>query len=112
MLLEEFLKPMRISQRAFAERIGVTLARLSEIIHGKRAVTGDTALRLARALGTDAEWWLRMQLAVDLYDLAHSESAKEIQRIKPLPAISAGERSPARRTSPRAARKRRPISRA
>jgi addiction module HigA family antidote len=67
-LLREFLEPLQITQAAFAKRIGVTPARLSEIIHGKRPVTMDTALRLERALGFNAESWLRMQLTVDMFD--------------------------------------------
>jgi antitoxin HigA-1 len=86
MLVEEFLRPLGVTQVAFAKRIGVTYPRLNEIIRGKRAVTVDTALRFARALGTSPEWWMRMQLAVDLYDATHGTAAKEIARIKPVHA--------------------------
>lgn len=85
-LLSEFLEPLGISQLAFAKHIGITPARLSEIVHGKRAVTMDTAMRFERALGFAADSWMRMQLAVDLYDARHGAAAKEISKIKPLRA--------------------------
>src|SRR3972149_11383720 len=58
MLLEEFLKPLGITQSAFAARLGVSFPRLNEIINGKRSVTPDTALRLARVTGMSADFWL------------------------------------------------------
>jgi addiction module HigA family antidote len=61
MLLEEFLKPLGISQSAFSVKLGVSFPRLNEIIRGKRAVTPDTALRLARVLGMPADFWLGLQ---------------------------------------------------
>ena len=83
-LVQDFLVPLAITQSAFAAHIGITAARLSEIIHGKRAVTIDTALRFERALGLDAETWLRLQLSVDLYDAKHGAIAKIAARIKPI----------------------------
>jgi antitoxin HigA-1 len=83
-LLRQFLEPLGITQAAFAKHIGITAARLSEIIHGKRAVTIDTAIRFERALGFSAESWLRMQLALDMYDAHHGPTAKALARIKPL----------------------------
>ena len=83
-LLREFLEPLEITQAAFAKRIGVTAARLSEIIHGKRPITMDTALRLERALGMKAESWLRMQLTVDMYDALHGPAARVVASIKPV----------------------------
>lgn len=73
---------MEITQAAFAAHTGTTVARLNEIIKGKRSVTPDTAMRFARALGTTTEFWLRAQLAVDLYDAQHGENAGEIKRIR------------------------------
>ena len=70
-LLREFLQPLGITQSAFAKHIGITNARLSEIIHGKRPVTVDSALRFERALGFSAESWMRMQMTVDMYDPLH-----------------------------------------
>ena len=61
MLLEEFLKPLGISQSAFAVRLGISFPRLNEIIRGRLGVTTDTALRLARVLGMSADFWLGLQ---------------------------------------------------
>lgn len=65
-LLEEFLKPMDISQNSLALNIGVPARRINEIVLGKRGVTADTALRLARFFGTSAEFWLGLQAQYDL----------------------------------------------
>ena len=65
-LAEDFLKPLEMSQYALAKAIGVPQIRVSEIVHGKRAVTPDTALRLARYFGTSAEFWIGMQATYDL----------------------------------------------
>lgn len=89
MLLEEFLKPLGISQLALAEQIGVTYPRLSEIINGKRRVTPDTAMRFEQALGLDAQSWLILQTIVDLYDAQHSPAAKEIRKIKRVKTLAA-----------------------
>lgn len=83
-LVEEFLRPLGISQAAFAERIGVSPARLNTIVKGKRAVTPDTAMRLERALGMEAQFWLNLQTIVDLYDAQRSPAAKDIARIRPI----------------------------
>jgi len=84
MLLEEFLKPLGISQSAFAIRLGVSFPRLNEIIRGKRGVTPDTALRLARVLGMSAGFWLGLQLDWDLWHTLHSEAAAQIEQLEPL----------------------------
>lgn len=65
-LLEEFLRPAGVTQTAFAERIGWTRARLSELIHGKRGITADAALDLAETLGTSAKLWMNLQATYDL----------------------------------------------
>ena len=65
-LLEEFLIPMRISQNRLARDIGVPPRRINEIVHGKRAVTADTALRLARFFGTKEEFWMGLQADYEL----------------------------------------------
>ncbi len=83
-LRREFLEPLGITQIGFAKRLGITHHRLNEIIRGKRGVTTDTALRLARVLGTTPDLWLNMQQAVDLYDATHSSASKEIARLEPL----------------------------
>lgn len=68
-LREDFLKPLKLSQYALAKSIGVPQIRISEIVNGKRAITPDTALRLARYFGTSAEFWIGMQAT---YDLEHA----------------------------------------
>jgi addiction module HigA family antidote len=65
-LLEEFLKPMGISQNHLALKIGVPARRINEIVLKKRRVTADTALRLARFFGTSARFWLGLQMDYDL----------------------------------------------
>lgn len=65
-LLEEFLKPMGISQNHLAVKIGVPARRINEIVLGKRRVSADTALRLARYFGTSAKFWLGLQMDYDL----------------------------------------------
>jgi len=61
MLLEEFLKPLGISQSELAIRLEVSYPRLNEVVRGRRSVTPDTALRLARVLGMPADFWLGLQ---------------------------------------------------
>lgn len=85
MLLEEFLKPLGISQSAFAVRLGISFPRLNEIIRGRRGVTPDTALRLARVLGISADFWLGLQQDWDLWHAVRSEKAAAITRLEPLP---------------------------
>ncbi|OOF52566.1 HigA family addiction module antitoxin [Rodentibacter trehalosifermentans] len=65
-LLEEWLKPLEISQYALAKAISVPPRRINEIIKGKRAITPDTALRLAAYFGTDAQSWLNLQTHYDI----------------------------------------------
>jgi antitoxin HigA-1 len=65
-LLEEFLEPLGLSQYRLAKDISVPPRRINEIVHGKRAVTADTALRLARYFGTTARFWLNLQTQHDL----------------------------------------------
>jgi len=82
MLLEEFLKPLGITQVELAQKIRVSYPRVNELIHGKRGVTPDTALRLERFLGMEAQFWLNLQLAWDLYRALHSPQAAEIRQIE------------------------------
>ena len=84
MLRDEFLKPLGISQSEFAVRLGVSFVRLNQIIRGKRGVTPDTALRLARVLGMSAEFWLGLQLDWDLWYAMQGEKAAAIARLEPL----------------------------
>lgn len=71
-LLEEFLKPWKVSQNNLAQHMGITTTRLNDIVRGRRGISGDTALRLARATNTTPEFWLNLQA---LYDL---ETARDI----------------------------------
>ena len=84
MLLEEFLKPLGISQSAFADRLGISFPRFNEIIRRKRGVTTDTALRLAQVLGMSADFWLGLQQDWDLWHAVRSEKAAGITRLEPL----------------------------
>jgi len=68
MLLEEYLKPLGIGQVAAARRLGISLNRLNEIVLGKRGITADTALRLARVLKTSPQFWMRLQADWDLHE--------------------------------------------
>ena len=65
-LLEEFLKPLGISQYRLAKDISVPPRRINEIVHGKRSITADTALRLSRYFGTSEKFWLNLQTGYDL----------------------------------------------
>lgn len=84
MLQEEFLKPLGITQSAFATRLGVSFPRLNEVINARRGVTPDTALRLAQVTGMSADFWLGLQQDWDLWHALRSEQAKEIAELQPL----------------------------
>ncbi len=84
MLLEEFIKPLGISQSELANRLGISFPRLNEVVRGKRTVTPDTALRLARVVGMSADFWLGLQQDWDLWYATHGENAQEIARLEPL----------------------------
>ena len=78
-LLEEFLFPMGISQNRIARNMGVPPRRINEIVHGKRAVTADTALRLARYFGTSEEFWMGLQSDYELEE-ARNKLGKRLQQ--------------------------------
>ncbi len=71
-LLEEFLKPLGLTQVTAAARMGIPLNRLNEIVRRRRGITADTALRLARLLGTSPEFWMNLQTTWDLYHAARA----------------------------------------
>ena len=79
MLLEEFLKPMKISQRRFADHLGWTYARLNEIVRGRRGVSAGSALALGQALNTGPEFWLNLQQNWDLW-----HSLRSHQKVPPI----------------------------
>ena len=86
-LLEDFMKPLGLSAYRVAKDLGVTTLRVSQIVHGQRSVTADTALRLARYFGTSAEVWMRLQAQYDL-EVAQRQSAKRVEReVKVLHAV-------------------------
>jgi addiction module HigA family antidote len=86
-LLEDFMKPLGLSQYRVAKDIGVSPIRISQIVHGKRAITADTAMRLARYFGTSAEVWVRMQARYDL-EVAQEEFGERIeQEVRVLKAV-------------------------
>lgn len=78
-LLEDFMKPLGLSQYRVAMDIGVAPLRISQIVHGKRAISADTALRLARYFGTTAGIWLRLQARYDL-EIAQEKLGNKIER--------------------------------
>ena len=81
--LAEILEELGISPYRLAKTIGVTPRRINEIVHGRRAITADTALRIGRALGMTAESWLALQR---LYDLDRARATLDVSRIDPLVA--------------------------
>ena len=94
MLLEEFLRPLEMTQTELAERIGVSYPRVNELVNGKRGVTPDTALRLSRLFGTTPEFWLNGQRNWDLWHAMRSPAASTIGWIRPV-----------KKSAPRRARK-------
>lgn len=82
-LMEEYLQPLRIAQHKLAVAIGVPPRRINEIVHGKRRVSADTALRLARYFGTSERFWLNLQGRYDL-EVERDRLAPALQEIKPL----------------------------
>lgn len=87
-LMEDFLKEMGITQHKLAVSIGVPPRRINEIVHGKRAVTADTALRLAKFFEMSPQFWLGLQTQYDL-DVAEDKILAEIERIQPVHTVSA-----------------------
>ncbi len=78
-LLEDFMKPLGLTQYRLAQDIGVSPIRISQIVNGQRAITVDTALRLARYFGTGATVWMRLQVRYDL-EVGVSELGRRIER--------------------------------
>ena len=80
-LLEECLKPMEISQNSIARAIAVPPRRINEIVHGKRSVTADTAIRLAAYFGTSEQFWTGLQADYDLEEARKDINLKDIQKV-------------------------------
>lgn len=88
-LLEDFLKPLGVSQYQLAKAISVPARRINEIVHGKRAITPDTGLRLARAFGLSPSYWINMQAQYEI-EVATDELSGLLIEIQPLPQVSLG----------------------
>jgi antitoxin HigA-1 len=84
MLLEEFVKPLKLTQTELAQKLGVSYLHLNEIIKGRKSVTPETALRLSHVLGMSAGFWLGLQQDRDLWLAMNSPRAVEIKRLKPI----------------------------
>lgn len=84
-LMEDFIEGFGITQNKLAVSIGVPPRRINEIVHGKRGITADTALRLAKYFGTSAEFWINLQTHYEL-DLAEDRVAEQIAAITPFSA--------------------------
>ena len=86
-LLEDYLKPMGISQYQLAKAMGVPQIRVSEIVRGKRSISPETALRLSRCLGMSDQFWIGLQAEYDMR-LARRESGKDLEKVERLrPAV-------------------------
>lgn len=85
MLLHEFLIPWGMTQMELARRIGVSYPRVNEIVNGKRGITPDTALRLARLFNMTADFWMGLQESWDMWHALHSDTAAAILKIEPMP---------------------------
>jgi addiction module HigA family antidote len=83
----EFMEPLGLTQQQLANALGVTRVRLNEIIRGNRGITPDTAWRLARYFGTTANFWLGLQMDLELWD-ALRKHAQEYEKIEPIAAIA------------------------
>ena len=82
-LMEDFIEGFGITQNKLAVSIGVPPRRINEIVHGKRAITADTALRLGRYFGIEPQFWLNLQTRYDL-EVAEDQTAAQIEAITPL----------------------------
>jgi addiction module HigA family antidote len=85
-LREDFMKPLGLSSNALAHALAVTPARINEIVRERRGISADTALRLARFFGTDAQSWLNLQSHYDI-QCAEDAAGRAIERIKPCQAL-------------------------
>lgn len=83
-LLEEFLQPLGLSQTRLAKELGVPPRRINEIVLGKRSITPDTALRLARYFGTSERFWLGLQTDYDLEETQLSAGAVIERQVRPM----------------------------
>ena len=87
-LLEDFLKPLHMSQYRLAKRLGVPQTQVSQIVRGKRSITASTAIRLSRFFGTTPEFWMNLQVMYDLEE-AQDALASELEALQPLAPAAA-----------------------
>lgn len=85
-LSEEYLKPIGVSQNRLALSMRIPAQRINEIINGKRAITADTAIRLAKVIGTTPEFWLSLQMDYDLQTTIRKEGKRIEREVEPIPA--------------------------
>jgi antitoxin HigA-1 len=90
-LLEEFLQPLEVTQHRLAVSIGVPPRRINEIVHGKRRISADTALRLARYFGTTDRFWLNLQTRYDL-EAEKEKLGSALDEIRPLQSAEKAHR--------------------
>ncbi len=83
--LREIIGELGYTQQRFADALSITRPRLAEVLAGRRRITPDTALRLARVLGMSEQFWLNAQLSVDIYELRRSQTGRSISKLKPIP---------------------------
>jgi antitoxin HigA-1 len=86
-LMEEFLKPLELSQYQLAKELSVPARRINEIVHGERRITADTALRLARFFGTSDRFWMNLQSRYDL-EIERDRLGDTLEGIRPMRAAS------------------------
>ena len=87
MLLDEFLTPMGLTQRALADAIHVPYQRVNDIVNGRRGITPSTALRLAKYFNMSADFWMNVQLRWDMY-FAQQDEVKVLETIQPLSSVT------------------------
>jgi antitoxin HigA-1 len=89
MLVEEFLKPLGLTQGALAEAMGVQRRLVNELCNDRRSVTADTALMLARVFGNSADFWMNLQRRIDIWEAMHTPSRRRrIERAKSLQRVA------------------------
>ncbi|SHJ56897.1 plasmid maintenance system antidote protein, XRE family [Malonomonas rubra DSM 5091] len=85
-LLEEFMKPLGVSQNKLSRDINVPVGRINDIVHGRRAITANTALRLGKFFGTTPDFWLGLQMEYDLRQAKRDFWPEEQDKVRSLPA--------------------------
>ncbi len=81
---QDFVDPLGLTQDALAQALEVHRTTVNEILNGRRAITSEMALKLGHAFSTTPQYWLNLQMAVDLYDAMHSDAARAIEHLKVL----------------------------